>query len=153
MKRVLFIFAIFLQISSLQAQTIKEFSQDTGLYVSQLVQFTGMSLETAEVPDFERFLHLYDSLSFEQRMEIIEISNLMLSRNCRPRPHFIKYQQAMMEFFYEDKISHGYEEWLEGFSLLLKSDAGLLRTINQWLSLSLSLLRENIFYKSNRRNG
>jgi len=148
MKRVLFIFAIFLQLSSLRAQTIKEFSQDTGLYVSQLVQFTGMSLKTAEVPDFERFLHLYDSLSFEQRMEIIEISNLMLSRKCRPRPHFIKYQQAMMEFFYEDKISHGYDEWLEGFSLLLKSDAGLLRTIDQWLSLSLSLLRENIFYSS-----
>ena len=40
-------------------------------------------------------------------MEIIEVSNLMLNRKCRPRPHFIQYQRVMMEFFYEDKTFLG----------------------------------------------
>ncbi len=133
---------------SVRSQTIREFSRDTGLYVSELITFTGTSLETSEVPDFERFIHLYDSLSFDKRMEIIDISNLLLARKCRPRPHFITFQRVLMEFFLEDKISHGYEEWLKGLNLLLNGHNALLKTINQWLSLSLSLLEDNIFYTS-----
>lgn len=148
MKRsFIIVFALLLSVF-VRAQSIKEFSRDTGLFVSELVSFTGTSLETSEVPDFERFLHLYDSLPFEKRMEIIDVSNLMLIKKCRPRPHFIKYQMVMMEFFFEDKTSHGYEEWVEGYKLLLSSDAALLGTMDQWLSLSLSLLEENIFYAS-----
>lgn len=149
MKRAFIILILLVSVITCRAQVIREFSSDTGLYVSEIVTFTGMSLESSQVPDFERFLHLYDSLPHENRMEIIEVSNLMLSRRCRPRPHFITYQRIMMEFFMEDKTSHGYAEWLEGFRLFLGSEDALLRTIDQWLSLSLSLLEENIFYSSN----
>jgi len=149
MKRtIIILFALILTIP-LHAQTIREFSRDTGLYVSELLTFTGTSLEASQVPDFERFLHLYDSLSFEERMEIIDVSNLMLIKKCRPRPHFLKYQRIIMEFFFEEKKSHGYEEWLKGYKLFMSSDAALLRTSDQWLSLSLSLLEENIFFNSN----
>ncbi|MCK4747428.1 MAG: hypothetical protein KAT15_10345, partial [Bacteroidales bacterium] len=143
MKRAIIILIFLVLGTALKAQVIREFSLDTALYVQELVNFTGISLETSEVPDFQRFLHLYDSLGYERRMEIIEASNLLLNRKCRPRPHFIKYQRVMMEFFYEDKTSHGYEEWLEGFRLFMASNAALLRNVDQWLSLSLSLLEEN----------
>jgi len=133
---------------TVQGQNIREFSRDTGLFVSEIVTFTGASLESSEVPDFERFIHLYDSLPFDMRMEIIDMSNLLLDRKGRPRPHFISYQRILNEFFFEDKKSHGYEEWLEGFLILLQNEQSLLRTINQWLSLSLSLLEDNIFYES-----
>ncbi len=149
MKKLFVILITLIVTVTLKAQTIREFSRDTALYISELVAFTGNSLESSEVPDFQRFLHLYDSLSFEKRMEIIEVSNLMLTSKCRPRPHFIKYQRILMEFFYEDKTSHGYEEWQEGYKLFLASEAALLRTMDQWLSLSLSLLEDNIFYGSN----
>ena len=149
MKKAFIILITLILTIPLQAQTIREFSRDTGLYVSELRAFTGTSLEASELPDFERFLHLYDSLSFEKRMEIIDVSNLMITRKCRPRPHYIKYQRIMMEFFFEDKTSHGYEDWLEGYKLFLNSEASLLRTMDQWLSLSLSLLEDNIFYSSN----
>ena len=147
-KSIIILITLILTISS-QAQIIREFSRDTALYVSELLSFTGTSLESSEEIDFQKFLHLYDSLSFEKRMEIIEVSNLMLTRKCRPRPHFIKYQRILMEFFYEDKTSHGYEEWLEGYKIFLVSEAALLRTTDQWLSLSLSLLEDNVFYASN----
>ncbi|MCK5136766.1 MAG: hypothetical protein KAR19_13330 [Bacteroidales bacterium] len=149
MKRAFIVLVSLFMTNQLQAQIIREFSTDTALFVSELVIFNGRSLKSAEVPVFERFLHLYDSLPFEKRMEIIEVSNLMLNRKCRPHPHFIKYQQVMMEFFYEDKTFHGYEEWMKGYKLFLSSDAALLRSIDQWLSLSLSLLEDNIFYTSN----
>ncbi len=149
MKRAFIILISLFITCQVDAQIIREFTKDTALYASELVAFTGTSLEPSEVPDFERFLHLYDSLSYEERMEIIAVSNLMLDRKCRPHPHFIKYQRVMMEFFYGEKISHGYEEWLEGYRLFLRSDAALLRTMDQWLSLSLSLLADNIFYTSN----
>ncbi len=149
MKRVLIIVVTSILTMTLKAQIIREFSSDTSLYMSELAAFTGSSLESSQVPDFHRFLRLYDSLPYENRMEIIEVSNLMLSKKCRPRPHFIMYQRVMMEFFFEDKASHGYEQWLEGFTLFLKSESALHGNINQWLSLSFSLLDENVFYTSN----
>ena len=149
MKRILLVLILMLLVLSVKAQTIREFSSDTGLYVSELRAFTGTYLESSEVPDFERFLRLYDSLSYDQRMEIIEVSNLMQDRKCRPRPHFIAYQRVMIQFFFEDKTSHGYEEWKEGYSKILSSESTTIRTIAQWLTLTLSLLEENIFYSSN----
>ena len=131
------------------AQLIREFSADTALFHSELVTFTGSSLESTEVPDFEKFLRLYDSLPYDRRMEIIDISNRMLSKGCRPRPHFINYQRIMLEFFVEQKTGYGYEEWLEGFRNLLAERELLLRTLDQWLSLSLSMLDKGILYGSN----
>ena len=149
MRKAAITIILLLLVNLIYAQSIREFSRDTGLYVSELTIYTGTYLESSELPDFQRFLHVYDSLSYDQRMEIIEVSNLMLNRRCRPRPHFIKYQRIMMEFFTEEKTSHGYDEWLEGIILLLKRDDASIRAIDQWLSLSLLLLEENIFYSSN----
>ncbi len=149
MRKAASIFIFLLLVSVINAQSIKEFTSDTGRYVSELTQFTGNFLESNEVADFVRFISVYDSLSYEQQLEIIEVSNLMLKRKCRPRPHFIKYQRIMMEFFTEGKTSHGYEEWLEGFKLLLQSEVAFVRAIDQWLMVSQSLLEENIFYSTN----
>lgn len=148
MKRAFIILVTVILTTPLVSQSIREFAPDTATYISELVAFTGTALQTDEIPEFQRFIYLFDSLPHEQRMEIIEVSNLMLNRKCRPRPHFINYQRTMIEFFVEDKISHGYSEWLEGYKLFLKSEAALLRAINQWLSLSLTLLEDNIFYTS-----
>ncbi len=94
-------------------------------FISELRKFTGTNLQSDEEPDFERFVHLFDSLSYEHQMEIIEVSNLMLEKKCRPRPQFISFQRIMMEFFYENKTSHGYDEWLEGFKLFLNGERAL----------------------------
>lgn len=130
-------------------QGIRDFSQDTALFVSELRTFTGVFLETTEVPDFERFVRLYDSLPHDQRMEIIEVSNLMLDRRCRPRPHFIAYQRVMLTFFSEDRVSLGYHEWIGGYIKFLQDNDAQLKDISQWLTITLSLLEENIIYQSN----
>lgn len=149
MRKLLLSFMFLLLVHLSSAQSIREFSRDTGLFVSELTAFTGTHLESTELPDFQRFLHVFDSLSFEQQLEIIDMSNMLLKRKCRPRPHFISYQRIMMEFLTEGKTSFGYDAWLEGTSqLLLRQDASI-REIDQWLSLSLSLLDENIIYQSN----
>mgnify|MGYP006281643025 CR=1 FL=1 len=147
-KGVLMILPLMLAIQ-VHAQIIREFSSDTATYIPELIKFTGTALETSETPDFERFMGLYDSLSHEQRMEVIRVSNLMLDRKCRPRPHFIQYQRVMIEFFGQDKTHHGYDQWLEGYQAFLESDSALLQPINQWLSLSYNLLKDNVFYSSN----
>ena len=132
MKKAIITLSLLLLANLLYAQSIREFTSDTGQYVSELSLFTGTYLESSEISDFQRFLHVYDSLSYEQQMEIIEVSNLMLKRKCRPRPHFIKYQRIMMEFFTEHKTSHGYEEWLKGFTLFLKRNDASLVAIDQF---------------------
>ena len=149
MKRISFILILISLLISVKAQTIREFSSDTGQYVSELRAFTGTYLESSEISDFERFVRLYDSISYDQRMEIIGVSNLMLERKCRPRPHFIAYQQVMIQFYFEGKTSHGYDEWLEGYLKILNNESTTLGTIAQFLSLTSSLLGENIFYSSN----
>ncbi len=149
MRKIIISLALLLIISLVNAQSIREFTSDTGQYVNELSLFTGAHLESSEISDFQRFLHVYDSLSYEQKLEIIEVSNLMLNRKCRPRPHFIKYQRIMMEFFTEHKTSHGYVEWLEGLTLFLKRDDASTAAIDQLLTLSLNLLDENLLYSSN----
>ncbi len=148
-RRLLILLISACLLTSIHGQSIREFQNDTATFISELKAFTGTNLQTDEGPDFERFIHLFDSLSYEQQMEIIEISNLMLKKNCRPRPQFISYQRIMMEFYYENKTSHGLDEWLEGYKLFLKGDRSLLTAITQWLQLSLTLLEDNIFYSSN----
>jgi hypothetical protein len=149
MRKAAITILLLLLVNLLNAQLIKEFSRDTGLFVTELTTFTGNFLETSEQPDFQRFLHVFDSLSYEQQLEFIDASNLLLIRRCRPRPHFIKYERIIMEFFTEGKSFHGYDEWYEGFVLLLRSENASVGAIDQWLSLSLSLLEEDIFYDSN----
>jgi len=149
MRKAILIISLLLLVNLIYAQSIREFSRDTGLFVTELTTFTGTHLESSEQPDFQRFLHVFDSLSYEQQLEIIDMSNALLSRKCRPRPHFISYQRIMMEFLTEGKTTHGYDVWLEGTSrLLLRQDASI-RDIDQWLSLTYSLLDENIVYISN----
>jgi len=149
MKKAIISLTLILLVNLVCAQSIREFTRDTGQYVSELSTFTGAHLESSEMPDFQRFLHVYDSLSYGQQLEIIEVSNLMLVRKCRPRPHFIKYQRIMMEFFTENKTSHGYDEWLEGFTQLLRRNDASIAAIDQLLTLSLDLLNENVLYRSN----
>ncbi len=149
MKRAVFILVALVIAGTSLAQSLREFTSDTGTYVSELVTFTGTSLESSELPYFQRFLELYDSLSFEQRMEIIEVSNLMLARKCRPRPHFINYQRIMTQFFYGDGMVHGYSEWIKGYKLLLQSGDASIRVLDQWLAFSRTLLEENVLFGSN----
>ena len=94
-------------ISSIQGQSIREFKIDTASFISELRMFTGTTLQTDERPDFERFIQLFDSLPYEHQLEIMEVSNLMLEKKCRPIPQFITFQRIIMEFFIEDKTGHG----------------------------------------------
>ena len=149
MRKVIISLSFLFLFSLLNAQTIREFARDTGLYVTELSLFTGAHLESTEMPDFQRFLYVFDSLSYELQLQIIDVSNLMLERKCRPRPHFIKYQRIMMEFFTENKTSHGYEEWLEGYIQLLQRDDASIAIIDQLLTLSLNLLDDNSLFTSN----
>ena len=149
MRKVVLSLTLLFLAYLLNAQTIREFTRDTGLFISELTTFTGAHLESTELPDFQRFLHVFDSLSYELQLQIIDVSNMMLNRKCRPRPHFIKYQRIMMEFFTEAKTSHGYDQWLEGYKRLLGQDDVSIAAVDQLLSLTLNLLDENMLYSSN----
>ncbi|MFO7669974.1 MAG: hypothetical protein R6W31_09980 [Bacteroidales bacterium] len=149
MRRLVIILISAFLFTLVKGQTIKMFQIDTATFISELSAFTGSNLQSDEVPDFERFIILFDSLPYVHQMEIIEFSNLMLEKKCRPRPHFISFQRILSAFFYENKTHHGYDEWLEGYKLFLKSDRALLPAISQWLELSLKLLEDQVFYSSN----
>ncbi|RPI45684.1 MAG: hypothetical protein EHM46_01470, partial [Bacteroidetes bacterium] len=135
MKKFLHTMVLLVLCIPVSSQVIREFSADTA-YREELVRFTGSALESSEVPDFERFLLLFDSLPHENRLQIIEISNLLLERRARPRPHFIALQRIMTEFFAGQKTSYGYDQWLEGLNIFLSTEDATPWTISQWLSLS-----------------
>ena len=96
MKRIFLIsFILFLAVC-VEGQRIKEFAADTATFVSELRIFNATDLNSEEAPDFERFVNVWDSLPYERQMEIIDISNLMLNRSCRPRPHFILFHRVII---------------------------------------------------------
>ncbi|HDR68281.1 MAG TPA: hypothetical protein ENN61_04440, partial [Bacteroidaceae bacterium] len=149
MKRILLVLFIILVPLNAGAQYLRAFKTDTATFISELRTFSLSKLQENEIFDLERFINVWDSLPYEKQMEIIEISNLMLKRNCIPKPQFVIFQRIMLEFFDENKILHGYDEWMKGYMKFLMSDKSTLQSINQMLAASYSLLDENILYQTN----
>lgn len=131
------------------AQQIRAFQMDTATFVLELRTFSADRLQENEVPDFERFIRLWDSLPYDREMEIISLSNLMLDRNCSLRPQFILFQKVMLEFWNEGKTSHGYNEWVEGYRHFLASDRAVLQAITHFLETTYLLFTENALVKNN----
>ena len=138
MRKLFVITLVMLATLTVTAQITREFTVDTANFISELRDFTGMALESTEQPDFEAFVRMFDSIPYKHQMEVITVSNLMLKKKCRPRPHFISFQRVMLEFLTRNKTSHGYDEWLTGYSSFLQGDAALHSAINQWLALTYS---------------
>ncbi len=148
MKKLFIIAALAISFSLSQAQSLVEFSQDTGKFISELDVAFGSLLTEAEIVVCESFKINWEVLDIQSQNEIMELCELMRVRGFKPKPHFIKLLLILNEFHGEGKTDHGYADWVKGYRSLLQSEGLVLKDMNSFQNNSMQMLKGNVLYKS-----
>ncbi len=146
--RLLLIAIISLPMSHLSAQYLESFSQDTGKYIQELDQLFGNLLSDKEEEVYENFTVIWDSLEHHNRAAIMQVSELMLQRDCRARPYFVSFLEILNSFIRNKKTELGFNEWISGYRIFLSDEKTLLKQIRNLQETTLSVLSENKLYES-----
>jgi len=148
MKKLFSIAILTLTFTISYSQYVREFSQDTSNYIQELTTLFGTSLMDDEDPVFNGFISTWDSLDHQNRVEIMEISELMRQRSCRPRPHYIMFLRILEEFHREGKLDLGYDNWIEGYRSFMENENTLLKEIANVNNTVFLMLDQSMFYNS-----
>jgi hypothetical protein len=148
MKKLFFLLLFILSITVSNAQYIKEFSLDTANYIQELSTLFGTSLMDEEEEVFKQFKTTWDSLDFGYREDIMEVSDLMRQRSCRPRTQYLMFLKILLEFHGEDKLALGYDEWIAGYMALMQNEQTLLKDINSVNKSVFLLLDQSLIYQA-----
>ena len=148
MKKFLIPIILFLTIINLNAQHVREFSQDTTKYQSELrILFENLLSEEDEVV-FNKFLDTWQHIDHIERQDIMAVSELMRLRSCRPKPHYITFLRILEEFHGEDKLDRGYSDWMEGYRTFMQDKNSALRDIDKINQTTFLLLTYSDYYHS-----
>jgi len=147
MKRVLILIPLLLFSFFSSAQKSKDFPVDTATFVNDLYSFMENMMGDQDKQTFQEFGLVWDSLSYDYRISVIGISNLMIKRGCRPKPQFTNYLVLLKKFFLEKKLGYGYLQWQDGYRALLSDENTLIRQIDQFVSLTSNILDGSYLFK------
>jgi hypothetical protein len=147
MKKIIVLSSCFLFFSFvIQAQTVKQFSSDPGLTIKEMTEFFESASKAHKeiveqvVKDFPLF---WPSISDQEQLGFIEISNAMLKRKMNPVPHFsdfIKTYKALVE---SNQSSKSYNAFVRSIKYCVENN-----NVNQYLNVLetyRSILQDNMF--------
>ncbi len=112
---ILFVFILVFSFSSFsqKRERLKEFSNEFPIFLSELGDFM-TSNDNAQLKSiYKRFSKDSEILSEKEKFNIIQISNKMLSKRLRPKPHFSKFLSTIISVNNSDKGEGLLLEWLE----------------------------------------
>src|SRR6056297_3114970 len=112
MKIFLITTILFLAIINSNAQHVREFSQDTTNYPSELRTLFDNLLSEEDEVIFNKFLETWQFIDSEKRQDIMAVSELMRQRSCRPKSQYITFIKILEEFHGEGKLDRGYNDWM-----------------------------------------
>jgi hypothetical protein len=144
-----FILSITLIITS-YSQQLRSFTSDSIIYIQELEKFAQNFINDDEKVIMIDFVNHWNSSEFNDsdRNEIVLVSNLLLKKNGRPSPHFVSYYEALMLFSSGQYDKYNVSGWKESLLFFLGNKSTPLRVAQQFLELSLNLVKSNILYNS-----
>ena len=92
-----------------------EFSNEFPAYLSELNNFMTSTNNEKLISDYRRFSKNSQTLSDSEKLEIINISNKMLSKRLKPNPHFSRFLSAIVSVNNCNKRKTLLIEWLHVF--------------------------------------
>ena len=116
MRRILPVLILLLLTRSVFSQQIREFAVDTVVYTSQLHDFMSSTGEES-IKLTNRLIAAWqaDSISYPEKLKLIEVSNLMLTRRAQPEPDFSSFLTIYLMSLSGEYSSLGLDKWLESF--------------------------------------
>jgi hypothetical protein len=76
------------------------------------------------------------------------VSELMRQRSCRPKAQYLPFIKILEEFHGEDKLDHGYSNWMEGYRTFMQDKNSALRDIDKINQATFLVLSCSNFYHS-----
>jgi len=153
MDKLVFALFIFLICNlNIYSQQVKSFTADTVLYIEQLKKYSSSYLKESDKPMFEKFINYWNAGKFtwKEMKEIVEISNLLLKRYARTSPDYINYFEVLL-LVKTDSFGTAHAripEWKKIIRYYLEQKDITFKTTQQFLVLSLGLLKENTLFAS-----
>lgn len=151
MKKETLLFPILLfSLHFASSQVISNFSGEPEKYTGELKTFMGSVVSENEKLIMENLTAAWDSgmISMEVKSDIISLSNKLLRKNARPKPHFMLFILNMESFLQGAQDDESYQAWREGLKYLADSRNRQVTDIENYLNTTNNLLRKNIIYQS-----
>lgn len=125
---------------------LKEFSREFPSYLSQLEGFM-MSTDNSDLRlVYKNFLKSSESFSNIEKLKIINISNKMLSKRLRPKPHFSNFLSATIVVNNHLKGEFLLPDWLEVFDETV--DQTTTKKLMLFCTVTINLFGDNILRSS-----
>ncbi|KPK87921.1 MAG: hypothetical protein AMS27_00785 [Bacteroides sp. SM23_62_1] len=151
MKKIIFL--LFLIIAGWQmtsSQVVSNFSSDPGKYTAELRSFMETALTDEDDLILGNFTTAWDSgmVSVDEKNEIILLSNKLLRKNARPKPHFILFIVNLNLLWESSQSEESYSAWKQGLEYLADNQSMQITEINNYLQATYNLFRKNILNQS-----
>lgn len=147
MKRTIFLIIVIIsgwQIAC--SQVVSNFSTEPGQFTEELRNFMGAALSDEENLMLNDFVTAWDSgmVSIDDKNEIILLSNKLLRKNARPKPHFILFIRNLKSLWESSQSEDSYQAWKRGLEFLADDQNRQVTEINNYLQTTINLLQHNI---------
>lgn len=143
-KIILICFIIIFSNQKINAQSIKQFSEDNEEFFSQLKTLFETSSRNKELlvfhKDFKKFWDS-DEIPDNEKLHIILRSNTLLKKYAKAYPNFYNYFTAVRLFFEKDHPLDSYRAWDEALDYLIKTKS--LSATNKFVESSIELFQNN----------
>ncbi len=149
----LFLIVFFnLTVMNSHAQQAYKFSKRTDKYTIELREFMTIKIDKAKKKQILEYLDRFDvywmsdTLSKEQKLRVISLSNKMTFKRMRPFPEFKQYLDAVWATGSSKKGNEVFMQWTENLEKLLggRSKTNFLR----FLDISTNLFRYQLLFRS-----
>ena len=133
-------------------QQVKSFTTDTTKYLEEVRKFSNNYINESDKPVFDDFFTLWNTgrFTWDEMKEIIVISNLLIKKYGRPSPDFARYYELLIFSKTDSLIASNVniKDCFLSIKYYLNKKEYPLKVTQQFLILSLNLLKENALYKS-----
>lgn len=149
-KGILLVAIIFSSLNYISSQVISTFSSGVEKYTDELKTFMGSVLSEREEIIMDNYTTAWDSglISPAIKSEIIILSNKLLRKNARPKPHFMLFILNQEAFLAGTQDEESYKAWKEGLDFLVDSRNIQVTEVENYLHITNNLIRNNIIFQS-----
>ena len=151
MKKIYLVFlATYTLFSSAYSQQLKSFTSDSAIFIQEIGKFTDNYISAEDKVILDDFLGIWNSPRYtpQDRADIIVTSNLLLKKSGRPSPHFIGYFNTLLLFSSGNYEKLNIPGWKQSFRFFLENKSSSLKVVEQYLELTLNLIKSNTLYNS-----
>ncbi|MBN1186038.1 MAG: hypothetical protein JXB49_27400 [Bacteroidales bacterium] len=158
MKRfpILMILIFSISIVNLKSQIMRDkFPVDHREYIKNLSERLKVNIPEKEEPLLEAYVSAWntDSVFFspQRKDKIIEMSNNLVQKQVRLRPHFVDYLQCQL-LYQQDNNLQGYLTWEKGVNFILDHPKLSYNDLSVYFSSTINLVGENYIYYTTTTN-